>query len=391
MKMLSLTWLLAMAVLLGGCATAPMMPPASTLLHDELFGPDPRPADAEQVFALSTEMQDYLAQEIAPLVRRQGKRRSLLDALYTRRMLQLEYDSALTRTAAEAFAARRGNCLSLVLMTAAFAKALDLPVRFNDVFVDELWRRSEQLFVLTGHVNLSLGQESMSRASVGGVPDMLTIDFLPSESLREQRSREIDESTVVAMYLNNRAAEQLIQGQVEQAYWWARSALRREPRFVSAYNTLGVIYRRHGRQDLAEAVFRHITALEPANAIALSNLVLVLRDQGRAQEAEPLALKLARIQPDPPYKFFDLGVAAMRAGDFGEAKRQFKREIERMAFAPDFHFALALAHYGLGEIDDARKELALARDHSATAQERQRYAAKLASLRAQPGLGKSRL
>ena len=58
---------------------------------------------------------------------------ALLEALYTQGELRLEYDARRTRTAAEAFDARMGNCLSLVIMTAAFATEMQLQVRFQDV------------------------------------------------------------------------------------------------------------------------------------------------------------------------------------------------------------------------------------------------------------------
>jgi Tfp pilus assembly protein PilF len=115
--------------------------------------------------------------------------------------------------------------------------------------------------------------------------------------------------------------------------------------------------------------------------VGLLNLQLVLRDQGRVDEAGAVAERLAKLKSDPPYKFFDLGLAALRAGQFQEAKRQFKREIERMAFVHEFHFSLALAHYALGELDDARQQLALAREYSVTSQDRLQYDSKLASLR----------
>ena len=60
--------------------------------------------------------------------------------LYKRQKLGLEYDATSTRTASEAYAARAGNCLSLVIMTSAFAKALGLPVYYQRVFVDESWK-----------------------------------------------------------------------------------------------------------------------------------------------------------------------------------------------------------------------------------------------------------
>lgn len=382
MKLWCLLLTTGCALLLQGCASSlPPMPPTAGLFNDALFAPGARSVDAEQVFAMSPPMQDYLRQEIAPQLRRVGGRQALLDALYSRSALQLEYDAEHTRTAAEAFDARRGNCLSLVLMTASFARALGLPVRFNAVHVEEQWRRSGRFDVLSGHVNLSLGRAPADRISVSTAPDIWTIDFLPADQLVGQRSREISERTVLAMYFSNRAAEQMMLGQLDAAYWSVRAALDQDPHFVGAYNTLGVIYRRHAQPVLAEAVFRHVVGLEPTSPVGLLNLQLVLRDQGREAEAGAIAERLAKLDSAPPYKFFDLGLVALRAGQFQEAKRQFKREIERMAFVHEFHFSLALAHYALGELDEARQQLALAREYSATSQERLRYDSKLASLR----------
>ncbi|HEX2011869.1 MAG TPA: tetratricopeptide repeat protein, partial [Roseateles sp.] len=151
--------------------------------------------------------------------------------------------------------------------------------------------------------------------------------------------------------------------------------------FMAGYNTLGVIYRRAGRDELAEQVFRAVMAQEPANAQTLSNLILVLRSRGQDAEVERLSARLRDIQPDPPFKFFDLGVAAMKRGEYREAKRLFTREIERSAYFHEFHFWLALANYGLGDLAEVRKHLALARDNSTTTKDRAMYAAKLDSLR----------
>ncbi|MFY8116691.1 MAG: hypothetical protein ACOVLH_02710, partial [Roseateles sp.] len=120
---------------------------------------------------------------------------------------------------------------------------------------------------------------------------------------------------------------------------------------------------------------------EPANTQTLSNLVLVLEERGLAVEAQQLSARLRELQPEPPYKFYDQGIEAMRRGEFQEAKRLFTREIERSAYVHEFHFWLALANYGLGQMDEVRKHLALAREHSTTPMDRERYSAKLESLR----------
>src|SRR5207249_7258659 len=52
--------------------------------------------------------------------------------------------------------------------------------------------------------------------------DSMTIDFLPPADLRGARTWAIDEPTIIAMYMNNRAVESLTSGRMDDAYWWAR-------------------------------------------------------------------------------------------------------------------------------------------------------------------------
>jgi tetratricopeptide (TPR) repeat protein len=382
--MLIRSLLLALPLLLAGCAAAPPAPPPqASLLRDAAFGPPSVTIDPAQAWALSPAMLAFASGPMAAEVRNKGLRDGLIDALYTKGRLQLDYDAERTRSAAEAFDARRGNCLSLVLMTAAFARHLNLPVRFNSVYLQESWSRSGGLFFVSGHVNVSLGRQVGSQRTVFGESELMTIDFLPPEQMRGQRSRVVDESTVLAMFLNNRAAEALTSGRLDDAYAWARAAVQADSRWLAAYNTLAVLYRRKGLHEAAEAALRHVLADEALNAQALSNLVLVLSDQGRPAEAQVYANQLAQVQPIPPYQFFDRGMAAMRSGEYAVARQLFRQEIARSAYVPEFHFWLGLAQYGLGDVSAARGQIAKALEHSTTVNDRELYGAKLAWLNEQ--------
>ena len=150
---------------------------------------------------------------------------------------------------------------------------------------------------------------------------------------------------------------------------------------MSAYNTLGVIYRRHGNLQEAEQVLSLVLELEPGNTQVMSNLALVLNEQGRAAESAALARKLEQLQPYPPFYFFELGLAAMRNRDYKEARVQFEKEVERDAYYHEFRAWLAAAYLGLGETMQAQTQLAVAMENSATRTERDLYAAKLDRIR----------
>ena len=383
------SWTLALlAALLAACAPAPVVRhEAPRFVNDALFAPPSERVDATQVFALSDDMRRYLAAEILPQARVKGRPVALIDALYSRSQLKLVYDSSMTRNAAEAFASRSGNCLSLVIMTSAFAKELGLGVRYQKVFVEDAVGRDGDIYMAIGHVNLTLAAHKTDESigfRVGKRPpesEAMTVDFLPQDELRGMRAQGISEATVVAMYMNNRAVEALARSQVDDAYWWAREAIAQAPDYLPAYNTLGVVYQRHGHPREAEPVLRHVLEREPRNTQAMSNLVAVLAAMGRGEESQRLAATLGRIDPEPPFTWYLRGMAALREGDLGTARDAFTREVARAPDYHEFHFWLAVALLGLGERDEARTHLALAMENSTTRRDHDLYATKLGRLK----------
>lgn len=379
MKMLA-PMLLAGA-LLAGCATPPAPHANASLFADAKFAPASGPVDAAEVMALSPEMKAYLAGNVAGRFLSHGRTEVLVEALYKKSELRLEYDSVMTRNAAQAFASRSGNCLSLVIMTAAFAKALDIPVRYQSVVTDELWGRSGDIDVVIDHVNLTLGQRIGGPTWAGRFTEAVTIDFLPPQALQRQQQRSLSEATVLAMYMNNRAAETLAQGRIDDAYWFAREALVQDPEFVRALNTLGVVYRRHGDLAEAEHALRAAHARQPDNPQIVFNLAQVLADRGNGAEAAALRVRLAQLQPEAPFVYFDRGRIALRNGDAKTARDLFLREVDRAPYNAEFHYWLAIAYAKLGDVPAAREQLEQAMEASATRHDRDLYAAKLERLR----------
>jgi Flp pilus assembly protein TadD len=366
-------------LVLAACASTPSAEVDAGPWHDEAFAAPAQPVRGDDVFALSDEMRHWLRTRGAEAMRRKGPQKGLLDALYAADGLRLRYDASHTRNAAEAFAARSGNCLSLVIMTAALARELGLQVEFHSAYADEVWSRSGDLVFRSGHVNVTLGRHLIDIGH-GRSSDRTrwTIDFLPPEEISGLRTQPIDEADVLAMYFNNRAAELLARGAADEAYWWAREALRTRPGSAGARNTLGVIYLRQGLDASAEALFRAVLAREPRHTSALHNLALAVARQGRGEEARLLRARLAQLEPEPPYHFFDLGQAALRSGDVAAARDYFAKEVARAGHLAEFHHWLGVAHFRLGDIEAARRQLELARSLSATPNERALYAAKLA-------------
>lgn len=373
---------LLLAAMLGACTTVPVAPTAAHLLHDELFQPpSERIEGAAEIFAVSDDMRHHLVFELATQLRLKGRAKGLSEALYSRNMLAIDYDGTLTRNAAETFKARSGNCLSLAIMTAALARELDLAVTYHSVIGEEQWSRSGGVYFAAGHVNLTLGRRYIDPRYRLGTGDLLTIDFVPVRAPHGQRTWLIEEKTVAAMYMNNRAAEALAQGRWNDAYWWARAAIMQDAAFMSAANTLGVVYRRMGHLAQAEEALQHVVAREPQNTTALSNLALVYADRGRAAEAAAATRQLLALQPQPPFHFLERGIAAIKSGDFAAAREDFNREAERDPEYHELQFWLAVASAGLGDYASAGRHLQVAIRNSPDRRQSDLYSAKLALIR----------
>ena len=375
--------------LMAGCAST--VPPApEALLHDQLFAHPPRPAEADAVLALSTAMQAHLEGLRRQISRPADLPVALAESLYKPGGLRLDYDASFTRNAAQAFEARSGNCLSLVVMTTALAQALGLEVGFQAVHGDALFRREGGLTLQTGHVNLVLGprqrQPTWAPASADVVKNRLVIDFLPQETARSLPAETINQARVLAMFMNNRAVELLLAPpsaqRPAQAYAWAREALHRDPGFLAAYNTLGVVYQRAGHLDAAAASYAQVLALDVRQVAAMANLAQVLRAQGRDHEAAAWEQRRLALEPHAPFHFLRLGQAALAAGDWALARQHFQRQLRSQPDAHEAWFGLARVHVALGDTALAEQALRRALEASATVGEQARYAGKLDALRA---------
>jgi hypothetical protein len=95
---------LLIAGALGACATAPapiVERPEAPLFADARFGQPTEPVSTDRVFEVSDAMRHYLQADIAHQLRTEGTKNGLIQALYQKTQLKLEYDSRMTKTAAE--------------------------------------------------------------------------------------------------------------------------------------------------------------------------------------------------------------------------------------------------------------------------------------------------
>jgi Flp pilus assembly protein TadD len=373
---------------LAACADLTLPPQASgsyPLFADAAFGPPSERMSAAEVFEVSPEMRAYMDTRVAELADRRGEARGLVESLFVDRRVKVDYDAGFTRTAAQAFAAHAGNCLSLAIVTGTMAKALGLDVRYQAVETSEHWERDGDLLELVGHVNVTVGPHVPKMQVWSADRDRWTVDFMADRDLRKLDTEPITEARVAAMFMNNRAAESLARGRVDDAYWWVRRGVEADPSFTGLYNTLGVTYLRKGMLHEAEAALRFAVAKSPRSPETWNNLALVLRRDGQVALAERVAREHPPTTAATVVAAVEEGKRANAAGDFGRALKLFKGALRTSADNHQLHYLLAVTYLNLGERDNAAQELRQAVTDSVTARQRSIYTSKAELLRSTAG------
>ncbi|NWG00870.1 MAG: tetratricopeptide repeat protein [Thermoanaerobaculaceae bacterium] len=309
------------------------------------------PITPAQILALSPEMRAFLATHVDPRGSGKLKLHNLVAALFASGTFGLDYDDT-TRSAAETFQLRRGNCLSFAGMFLAMARAVGLDARFQEVEVPPDWTLANDTFVLNRHVDVvvDLGLEGTR------VVDFNTADFRSSYPMRR-----ISDARAMAHFGNNLGVERLQAGDMAGAWAYFRAALlENDWTFAPAWTNLGTVYQRIG--DLKRAELAYLQALEVARGdpVAMSNLASLYERTGDHQRAAALRAKVAAHRLRNPYYRYHLARQALAAGKLDEAIAHLKFATRIRPSEDRFCFLLGVAYQRRGNEREARRWFAQA-------------------------------
>ena len=236
----------------------------------------PALVDEEAVLAVSAEMQDFLEAHVARTADQghPAATAGLRDRRHGARF-GLEYDET-TRTAAETFRTRRGNCLSFSNMFVAMARRVGLDVEYQEVDVPPDWSFKDDAFVLNRHVNVlvDLGKDGEH-----------VVDFNMDDFRTTYDRRAISDARALAHFYNNLAVERMQAGDTASALLYFRRATVHDPLFSPAWTNLGILYLRKGHPDYAEAAYLQALKADERDLVAMSNLANLYERRGDQERA----------------------------------------------------------------------------------------------------------
>jgi type IV pilus assembly protein PilF len=172
----------------------------------------------------------------------------------------------------------------------------------------------------------------------------------------EVRDDPQDRKRMAAINAETRAAQQLQQGQPEEAERQARAAVAADPKSGDAHTILAVVLQQRGRNAEAGAEYAKAVALEPQRGAVLNNYAVWLCSNGRQAESLPL---FDRALADPSYPtpaaaLANAGSCGLAAGQTAYAEPRLRKAIELDPNSAIALAALADEEYRAGRYLEAR-------------------------------------
>jgi tetratricopeptide (TPR) repeat protein len=154
-------------------------------------------------------------------------------------------------------------------------------------------------------------------------------------------------------------------GRLDEAMGYYQQALRANPNYAEALNSIGAVLAANGNEEAVEW-FRKALAIQPTHAPALFNMGNALAKKGEDREAVEFFKAALEVEPDNHQDRNNLGNALVKLGKLDEATEQYRLALEYNPDAPMVHKNLGEMLAAKGKLDEAishyRQALVLTND-----------------------------
>lgn len=273
-----------------------------------------------------------------------------------------------------------GNCVSLALLVTALAQLVDVEVGYRASYAEPMLDFSANVVLSSAHVRSYLFEKDLPENDKIMLLQRpaIAVDYFPGRL--DRLGAMLKKEHFEAMIYNNLAADALLAGNLDQAYWLSRAALQRDPNYSPSINLIAVVYRRKG-DLLASQQWYEFGLRYSAQPVTLASNYLVLAAQMQQQPLiDRLNQKLRLIDEDNPYVWFYLAYQAEQSNEPANAVYYYKKLLKKAPYLHKANLALAKLQFQLGQPEAARRALHEALQYSYEPANRQMYQAKLHAL-----------
>ncbi|WP_105166603.1 tetratricopeptide repeat protein [Pseudoalteromonas sp. T1lg23B] len=375
---------LSLILLLAGCKQtqkveikAPLERPSSLLNHS-IFTRLTVENEAS-IFALpDAERQKFIAYSEAQ--KQKNIRADTIIADYLDSSLdRFSYDGA-THNATDTLTKNEGNCISLAILTQAYANILGVETSFREVATMPVYKKQDQTILVSNHFKTKLyaPPEQDDENWLYAIRPGTVVDYFPARDLVFIGSATY--ADLVAKYYANLATEALLAEQFDTSYSLVSQALEYAPYDPELINLAAILHRRVGDTDTAKKLFEFAVRnkLVSSNLLySYSYLAQQLADKQLQQDLEKRLLDNAKT----PFDFLQLAEQEIAKERYFSAEEMLKELVVSTPYIPEPYFALAKIYYLQDKKEKAAKYLQYAIEKSEDREKQGVYQAKLNTLK----------
>jgi len=321
------------------------------------------PNEVVYPFETTPEMMDWVREKLQHdsqkdvLVQLNVLQTALLNTNYS-----FSYEKTRTLTAAEAFEAQEGNCMSFTSLFVALSRGLGIQTYLVAVRRAPGIEKIDGVTVVNNHVVAAY--QSPRKVHI--------YDFYDSSTEPYFHKKVIDDIAASAIYHTNLGAEGIRTGDLDAARHDLEIATTLVPEWAPAWVNLGVARYRSGDAESAVQAYKTALLSDPVNTSALTNMAIAYRSLGRDREAGIL-LEVVAAETRSPYTLIAVADMEMVRGDFDSARRYLRRARWWYRKEPEVYDALArlaLAEHDFAKADKRTRKAAELRRRQAAAAKR---------------------
>ena len=147
--------------------------------------------------------------------------------------------------------------------------------------------------------------------------------------------------------------------------------------FSAAWINMGVLHRREGYPNYAEASYKQALEVDSFNLNAMSNLANLYQEEGLTERAAFYTQKVESHRMNNPYYRYHLAQNAIIEGDYSAAIEHLRMAIRKRKDEDRFYFLMSLAYLMSGDKKTADFWMAKAEEFAKDDADRDRYQNKM--------------
>ncbi|PCH95208.1 MAG: hypothetical protein COB83_09440 [Gammaproteobacteria bacterium] len=281
-------------------------PPTTVLpINEQLFTYVEKPLISQKkLFELTVPQQNIILSAVKKKQQQGFKRHQALYEVLQSQLTNFTYYGE-TYNAETAMRLNKGNCMSLAVLTTAYAKLLGLEFSYRKVSTLPVFEKKNNLIISSSHVQTIIydaddtTETSNRYASKAG----LVIDYFPSKD--NHAGKYFGEQAFISMYYKNLAGDALVENDLALAFKLAKQAYTYNENSVEVINSLAIIHRRAGDVNSAEAIYQAGFKIDQKNLRLISNYIMLLKSQNRIAEAQEYQQQLNQLDDPNPFHWLE--------------------------------------------------------------------------------------